>query len=88
MEQVSVVASVGVNKLKETIQVKNKNHLRPKLTTCVLLLRKKQKELSREMFSASQAQRLSNQSNFILQNFAMLKTKSVKYILQKYGSIK
>ena len=58
MGQVSVVASVGVNKLKETIQVKNKNHLRPKLTTCVLLLRKKQKELSREMFSASQAQRL------------------------------
>ena len=56
--QVSVVASVGMSKLKETIQVKKKNHLRQKFTTCVLLLRKKQKELSREMFLASQAQRL------------------------------
>ena len=53
-----MVASVGMSKLKETIQVKKKNHLRQKFTTCVLLLRKKQKELSREMFLASQAQRL------------------------------
>ena len=56
--QVSVVASVGVNKVKETIQVKNKNNLFQKLTTCVLLLRKKQKEISREMFLASQVWRL------------------------------
>ena len=56
--QVSVNASVGLSKLKETIQVKNKNHLRQKLTTCVLLLRRKQKELSWEMLLASQAQRL------------------------------
>ena len=36
-EQVSVAASVRVNKLKQTIQVKNKNHLRQQLITCVLL---------------------------------------------------
>ena len=37
MEQVSVAASVCVNKLKETSEVKNKNHLRQQLIACVLL---------------------------------------------------
>ena len=32
-----MAASVRMNKLKETIQVKNKNHLRQQLTGCVLL---------------------------------------------------
>ena len=34
-EQVSVVASVRMNKLEETVQVKNKNHLRQQLTAYV-----------------------------------------------------
>ena len=37
MEQVSVIASVRMSKLKETIHVKNKNYLHQQLAACVLL---------------------------------------------------
>ena len=53
-----MAASVRVNKLKETIQVKNKNHLRQQLITLCCCNERRQKELSRQMFSASQVQRL------------------------------
>ena len=52
-----MAASVRMNKLKETIQVKNKNHLRQQLTDVCCCNERRQKELSREMFSASQVQR-------------------------------
>ena len=41
-EQVSVAASVRMNKLDETVQVKNENHLRQQLTACACVWRQKE----------------------------------------------
>ena len=50
-----MAASVRMNKLKETVKVKNKNHLREQLIAYVCV---KTKRTKREMFSASQVQGL------------------------------
>ena len=53
-----MAASVRMSKLKETIQVKNKNHLRQQPRHVCCCNERRQKKLSQEMFSASQVQRL------------------------------
>ena len=54
-----MAASVRVNKLKETIQVKNKDHLRQQLIACVLL-KKTKRTIAANDFSQSGTEIIRN----------------------------
>ena len=48
-----MAASVRMNKLKETVQVKNKNHLRQQLTACLCVCVKTKRTIAGNVFSQS-----------------------------------
>ena len=57
-----MAASVRLNKLKETVQVKNKNHLRQQLTACVCVCEDK-KNYSGKCFQPVRYRDYENLSN-------------------------
>ena len=60
----SVAASVRMNKLKETIQVKNKNHLRQQLTVmCVVVMKDDKKNYRKKCFQRVRYRDYENLSN-------------------------
>ena len=58
----SVAASVRMNKLKETIQVKNKNHLRQQLM-CVVVMKDDKKSYRKKCFQRVRCRDYENLSN-------------------------